>query len=65
MKNKKSNIQILIIAIAIVMIRRGVRWILDKVLFPNNEILSYIIGALIGIIIIYIDDNKIDELGHH
>lgn len=65
LKGKKSNIHTLIIAIAIVMIWRGVRWILDKFLFPNHELISYIVGAIIGIIIIYIDDRRVDELWHH
>ncbi len=63
LKGKKSNIHTLVIAIAIVMIWRDVRGILDKFLFPNHELLSYIVGAIIWIIIIYIDDKKIDELG--
>ena len=65
LKGKKSNIHTLIIAIAIVMIWRGVRWMLDKFLFPNHELISYIVGAIIGIIIIYIDDRRVDELWHH
>lgn len=55
----------LITAIGIVMIWRGVRWILDKFLFPNHELVSYIVGAIIGMIIIYIDDKRVDELWHH
>lgn len=61
---QKSNSHMIIITIAIVMIRRWVRWILDKFLFPNNELLSYITGIIIGLIIIYIDDQRVDELWH-
>lgn len=64
-KEKKSNIHTLVMAVAVVMIRRGVWWILDKFLFPNHELISYIVGVIIGILIIYIDDKRVDELWHH
>ncbi len=64
-KWKKSNIHLIIIAIAIVMIRRGIWWILDDFLFPNNQLLSYVVWIIVGILILYIDDKRLEELWSH
>ena len=64
-KGKRTNLHTILIVVAVVMIRRGTWGILDKILFPNHEIVSYIVSFAIGILILYIDDEKIDELKHH
>ena len=61
-RKKRNNINILLTTLAIVMIRRWAWWLLDKYLFPNNEILSLIISVVIWIIILFIDDEMLDEL---
>ena len=65
-KNKKvrSNLAIIIELIAVVMVWRGVWSLLDTFLFPNNHILSSIVGIIIGIIILLFDDRLLKELEH-
>lgn len=60
-----ENIHSVVIALAIVMIRRGLWGILDKFLFPNHELISYIISITLGILILLFDDKDLDELKSH
>jgi len=36
--------------------------LLDRYLFPNYELYSFLISLVIGVIILYIDDFSLDEL---
>ncbi len=65
LRKSDSNINMILIAIAVVMIWRGVWGILDTFLFPNYPLISYIISLTMGIIILWIDNKKLDELSHH
>ena len=64
-KDHKSNWNIFLIFLAIVMVWRGVQDLLTICLFPNHPIVSCIICIVIGIIILLIDDWKLDELSDH
>jgi F0F1-type ATP synthase assembly protein I len=61
-RKKRSNINILLTTMAVVMIWRWVWWLLDKFLFPGYEVLSYLIGMLMGIFLLFVDDERLDEL---
>lgn len=61
----RKNIHTIIVVFAVVMIRRGLWGILDKFLFPNNELLSYIISAGLGILILLFDDEELEDLKGH
>lgn len=61
-KNHKSNRNVFLIFLAIVMLWKWVQDLLTIVLFPNHPIISCIICITIGITILLIDDGKIDEL---
>ena len=50
----KRAITIIWIVFAIVLFWRGVWGLLDIYLFPHNLLLSYLISALFGIIILYL-----------
>lgn len=64
MKNKINKfIYSLITGLAMVSFWRGVWGLLDYYLFPNNEPLSYLVSFLIGLIILYLNDFSISELG--
>jgi Zn-dependent protease with chaperone function len=52
-KYTKSAMTIIGVVFAIVLFWRGVWGLLDEFLFPGNPILSYIISAVAGIIILY------------
>jgi hypothetical protein len=64
-KTHRKNIHTIIVVFAVVMIRRGLWGILDKFLLPNNELLSYIISAGLGILILLFDDEELDDLKGH
>jgi MFS superfamily sulfate permease-like transporter len=61
-KDHKSNLNIFLIFLAIVMIWRWIQDLLTILLFPNNPIISCIICIVIGFIILLVDDGKIEEL---
>ena len=61
-KDHKSNLNIFMIFLAIVMLRKWVQDLLTIILFPNHPIISCIICIAIWMIILLIDDGKIDEL---
>ncbi len=58
------NAHTLIIAAGVVMVWRGVWWLMDIYLFPNDPALSYAVSIILGLIILYIDDRAINELKH-
>lgn len=61
-KDHKSNRNIFLIFLAIVMIWRWIQDLLTILLFPNHPIISCIICIAVGILILLIDDGKMDEL---
>ena len=64
-KDYKSNRNIFLIFLAIVMVWRWVQDLLTLCLFPNHPIISCIICIAIGLLILLIDDWKLDELSDH
>ena len=61
-KDHKSNWNIFLIFLAIVMVWRWIQDLLTILLFPNHPIISCIICIAVGMSILLIDDGKIDEL---
>ena len=64
-RDYKSNWNIFLIFLAIVMVWRWIQDLLTLCLFPNHPIISCIICIVIGIFILLIDDWKLDELSDH
>ena len=64
-KDHKSNRNIFLIFLAIVMVWRWIQDLLTILLFPNHPIISCIICIAVGISILLIDDWKLDELSDH
>lgn len=54
---------ILLAATAVVLFWRGIWGLLDHFLFPENPLLSYLISALVGLLILWLDDYELHELG--
>ena len=52
-KRTKNVGRTIIIAFAIILFWRGIWGLMDLYLFPKNNMLSYIISIIIGIIILY------------
>lgn len=61
-KNKNSNLNIFMVCCAVILIWRGVRNIMDLYIFPNNPLVSCITCIILWILILLMDDGKIDEL---
>ncbi len=64
-KDHKSNWNIFLIFLAIVMVWRWIQDLLTICLFPDHPVISCIICIVVGIIILLIDDWKLDELSDH
>ncbi len=50
--------------VAIIMVWRGTWHLLDRFLFPQNELWSDIISVALGLFLLFIDDFKLEELQH-
>jgi len=61
-KNYNSNWNIFLVFLAIIMIWRWIQDLLTIYLFPNQPIISCLICIIVWLIILLIDDWKIDEL---
>jgi hypothetical protein len=59
---RKKYAGILIEIIGVILIWRGVWGVLDIYLFPNNPLVNYLVCIIIGFILIWFDDKKLDEL---
>ena len=62
MQNLKKNFTIFVLAVGIVLVWRGVWGLLDLYLFPGNEALSFTVSIIAGIVILYFNDGKLNEL---
>jgi hypothetical protein len=51
-----------VVIVAIIMLWRGVWGLLDLYLFPGSPTLSHIVSLLLGILVLYLDDFKIENL---
>jgi hypothetical protein len=61
-EKKHPILNTLIVAVGAVFIWRGIWGLLDIYFFPNNQVLSYALSAVIGFLILVLDDFKIDEV---
>lgn len=60
-----SNISVVL---GVVLIWRGIWYVLDeidKVLFGGSHAWTALLGVIIGIVIIYVPDKNLDEIGKH
>ncbi len=62
LKPTKTFFSMLLIAIAVILIWRGVWNLLDEYLLPDNFIASNVLGIAIGLLILYLPDRDIKEL---
>lgn len=56
------NLHILVDVVAVVLVWRGVWSLLDFYLFPNNPVLSNLVGLILGLAILFFDDFLLKEL---
>lgn len=67
MKRKKKtalvkNIDFLILAIGVISVWRGIWYLQDTYLLPDNPLLSAIVSIGAGIAILYANDHRLSEL---
>ena len=62
LRKRRTNINILITTMAVVMIWRGVWGIMDIYLFPDQPFLSYLFSLLLGTFLLFVDNEELDEL---
>lgn len=62
MKDVKSNLNLLILSIGVISVWRGIWGILETYLFPENQLLSFSVSILFGLLILYFKDHKLNEL---
>jgi len=58
----RSNFSLLLLAIGIVAVWRGVWGLMDIYLFPENPTVSFVISIAIGLFILYFNDRRLNEL---
>jgi Fuseless len=61
-KAQHPSCNAIIIVLAIIMFWRGVWGLLDTYLFPGYPTLSHLVSAVIGVVILYINEFNIDNL---
>jgi hypothetical protein len=62
LRNKRTNLNIFLTTVAVVLIWRWIWELVDIYIFPHNRVLSLIIGLIIWIFLLFIDNEKLDEL---
>ncbi len=61
-KADHPNANTIVIVVGIIMLWRGVWGLLDQYLFPGSPTLSSIVSILLGVLVLYLDDFKMDNL---
>lgn len=61
-RKKPSLMNVLVVAVAIVTFWRGAWGLLDLYLFPEDPLISYVVSLALGLVILWIDDFRLDEL---
>ena len=62
-KRKKTGVSyIIFIGTAVVLFWRGAWGLMDLLIFPNNELLSYVVSIILGLFILYLNHEVKDEL---
>lgn len=59
---KFSNLHAIITAVALIMLWRGVWGLMDNYLFPENPDLSFVFSILAGLLILFLDDFRFEEI---
>jgi hypothetical protein len=57
----RKNLRLILDAVGLIFVWRGIWGILDLFFFPNNPLVSYIGSIIFGFIFLTIDGNGLDE----
>ena len=61
-KQRHPNANAVVIVLGIIMLWRGVWGLLDTYLFPGQQVLSYLVSIVLGVLILYLDDFSVENL---
>ena len=61
-KKNHPNIYSIIIGASIIMFWRGLWGLMDLYVFPCNEMLSYVTTAVIGLLLLFLNDFRLKEI---
>ncbi|MGR9088016.1 MAG: hypothetical protein ACU841_13200 [Gammaproteobacteria bacterium] len=61
-KARHPNLNAIVIVIGIIMLWRGTWGLLDTYLFPGSPTLSYIVSIALGILVLYLDNFRVENL---
>lgn len=59
---KNKNFHSILVGAAIIMFWRGLWGLMDKYLFPENPVLSFLVSIFIGLMILLVLDLSLEEL---
>ena len=62
LKKTHRNLYSLIIGLAILLYWRGLWGLMDVYLFPNNELISYIVSIVVGLALLFFNDFRLREI---
>lgn len=62
LKKTHSNIYTLLIAIAVVAVWQGMWGLIGLYVFPEQEVLSYTVSLALGLLLLWLNDFRLDEL---
>lgn len=55
----------IVVVVAIIMLWRGIWGLMDMYLFPGNPLISYSVSVGVGLLLLFLDDFKLTEIGRH
>ncbi|MBT4209761.1 MAG: hypothetical protein HOE19_02510 [Candidatus Komeilibacteria bacterium] len=62
LKETHRNLYALIVGMAIILYWRGIWGLADVYMFPENQAISFAVSAIVGILLLFINDFKLDEI---
>lgn len=62
-KLKNKNLHAILVGSAVIMFWRGLWGLMDRYLFPDNPVVSFLISISLGLLILLVIDLSLEKLG--
>lgn len=62
LRKSNRNWHTLIISIAVLLYIRGIFGLMDSYLFPENKMWSYVVSIVLGLLILFLNNNRLEEI---